>query len=326
MLRTSFTDLVGCRLPIQLAPMGGAGSPDLVAAVVEAGGMGMFATALVPVAAMESALERVAARTSGPVGFNVLMPFYDEGFVDALAPRVRLVDFYHGAPDPAVVRRVHDAGPLAGWQVGSVDEAKAAVDAGCDLVVVRGVEGGGRMWGERSLWPLLDEVLDVVDVPVVAAGGIGTGRGMAAALAAGAAAVRMGTRFIATEESSAHDVWKQGVMDASAADTVLTDAFSVLWPNGPEPHRVLRSALAAAERMDADVVAELPAGNGSMPVPRFAAVAPNRSATGAVEAMALYAGESVFAVQSIERAGDVVRTIADDAANRLKAAAATTAD
>ncbi|HEX9969448.1 MAG TPA: nitronate monooxygenase [Acidimicrobiales bacterium] len=322
MLRTSFTELVGCDVPIQLAPMGGAGTPELAAAVVEAGGMAMLATALVPLPAVERMLTAVAARARGPVGVNVLMPFYDAAFVEALAPRARLVDFYHGEPDASAVARVHEGGALAGWQVGEVDVAKAAVDAGCDLVVVRGTEGGGRMWGDRSLWPLLDEVLDAVDVPVVAAGGIGTGRGVAAALAAGAAAVRMGTRFIATEESGAHDVWKQAIIGASAGDTVLTDAFSVLWPNGPEPHRVLRSAVAAAERTDADVVAELPTSGGAMPLPRFAAVPPSRHVTGQVEAMALYAGESVYAVTGVERAGDVVRAIAADAEARLRTAAA----
>lgn len=322
MLRTAFTDLVGCTAPIQMAPMGAAGSPELAAAVIEAGGMGMFATALVPLLAVETMVAAVAARTDGPVGVNVLMPFYDDSFVEAVAGRVRVVDFYHGAPRPDAVARVHAAGALAGWQVGAVDDAKAAVDAGCDLLVVRGIEGGGRMWGDRSLWPLLDEVLDAVDVPVVAAGGIGTGRGLAAALAAGASAVRMGTRFIAAEESAAHQVWKQAVIEAEASDTVMSDAFSVLWPNGPEPHRVLRRALEAAERTTSDVVAELRMGDETMPVPRFAAVPPSVHMSGEVEATALYAGESVFAVRGIERAGDIVRAVVEDAERRLRSLSA----
>ncbi|MBW3669806.1 MAG: nitronate monooxygenase [Actinobacteria bacterium] len=325
MLQTAFTELVGCSVPIQLAPMGGAGSPELAASVIQAGGMGMFATALVPVPAVERLVAAVAARTDGPLGVNVLMPFYDDALIEAVASRVRLVDFYHGAPRAEAVARVHGAGALAGWQVGAVDEARAAVDAGCDVVVVRGIEGGGRMWGDRSLWPLLDEVLDAVDVPVVAAGGIGTGRGLAAALAAGASAVRMGTRFIATAESAAHDVWKQAVIEAQPSDTVMTDAFSVLWPNGPEPHRVLRRAVEAAERTPSDVVAELRVGDHVMPLPRFAAVPPSVHVSGEVEATALYAGESVFAVRGTERAGDIVRAVAQDAEHRLRSASTTLA-
>lgn len=322
MLRTAFTDLVGCSVPIQLAPMGAAGSPELAAAVIDAGGMAMLATTLVPVPALRATIDAVKARADGPLGANVLMPFLDEAVVEAIAPHVQLVDFYHRPPKADLVELVHDAGALAGWQVGAVDEAKAAVDAGCDLLVVRGIEGGGRMWGDRSLWPLLDEVLDAVadDVPVLAAGGIGTGRGLAAALAMGAAGVRMGTRFLATDESTAHDVWKDAVIAAGAADTVLTDAFSTLWPNGPEPHRVLRSALEAAQRLDADVdvVADMP----GFPLPRFAVVPPSRDTTGHVDAMALYAGESVYAVRGRERAGDVVRAIAADAEARLTRAGA----
>ena len=111
--------------------------------------------------------------------------------------------------------------PVA-WQVGAVDDAHQAVDAGVDLLVVRGIEGGGRLHGGRSLWPLLFDVLDAVgaDVPVLAAGGIATGRGLAAALAAGASGVRMGTAFVATEESGAHPEYKAALVAATGGGTV----------------------------------------------------------------------------------------------------------
>jgi nitronate monooxygenase len=320
-LRTAFTELVGCDVPIQLAPMGTICTPELMAAVNAAGGMAMTGMPMAPAAVVADALEGVHERVDDPIGFNVLMPFLDVEVVDAAAARCRLVDFYHGAVDAALVERVHTAGALAGWQVGSIDEARAADGAGCDLLVVRGTEGGGRMYGTQSLWPLLSGVLDAVDVPVVAAGGIADGRGLAAALAAGAAGVRMGTRFVATEESGAHPEYKSAIARTGAGGTVLTDDFRVDWPDAVVSSRVLRSAAERAAALPEDaIVARLAMGPMTVDVPRFGPVPPTTTADGDIQAMALYAGESAALVDAVEPAGEVVARVVAQAEARLRAA------
>jgi NAD(P)H-dependent flavin oxidoreductase YrpB (nitropropane dioxygenase family) len=154
------------------------------------------------------------------------------------------------------------------------------------------------------LLPLLAEVLDAVDVPVVAAGGIATAAGVAAALAAGADAVRVGTRFIASDEADAHPRYVEAILAAGGEDTVLTEAFSVGWPDAP--HRVLRSCVDAATALTDDVVAETVHGGHRMPVARWAPPAPGRATTGHVEAMALYAGQGVGAVGAVAPAAAIV--------------------
>jgi nitronate monooxygenase len=321
-MHTRFTELVGCEVPVQLAPMGAICTPELVAAVTKAGAMGMTAMPMAPADAVAEMLEGMQAAAHGPIGFNVLMPFLDVEVVDAAAPRCRVVDFYHGDPDPTLVTRVHERGALAGWQVGSVDAATAAADAGCDLLVVRGTEGGGRMYGSRSLWPLLVEVLDAVDVPVIAAGGIAEGRGVAAALAAGAAGVRMGTRFVATPESGAHPAYKDAIVAASGSGTVLTDAYRVMWPSEEANARVLRTAFERAEKLPADApVGKLTMGPMTVDVPRFGVPPPTTTAEGEVTAMALYAGESVASIDAVEPASELVPRIAADAEFHLRAPA-----
>ena len=176
MLETTFTKLVGCSVPIQQAGMGGAATPELAAAVSDAGGLGMVNMVMVPAAEVATAVAGLAKATSGPVGINFLMPFLDLAVVDAAAPHCRVVEFFYGDPQAGLVERVHAAGALADWQVGTADEAKAAVQAGCDFVVAQGVEAGGHVRGTVGLLALLDEVLDVVEVPVLAAGGIGSPR------------------------------------------------------------------------------------------------------------------------------------------------------
>jgi nitronate monooxygenase len=318
-LTTAFTELLGCRVPLQQAPMGGVTTPDLVAAVADAGAVGMVPAQMLRAEALAGLLDDLARRTGGVVGVTFLLPFgADPACVEAAAAGARLVDFYYGDPDPALVARVHDGGALASWQAGSAAEARAAADAGCDLVAVQGVEGGGRIRGRVALLPLLAEVLDTVQVPVVAAGGIATGRGMAACLAAGAAAVRVGTRLLATREAGAHPAYVAALLEASAEDAVLTDAFSVMWPNGPEPHRTLRSALEAAQAFQGEVVGETRMGAASIPVPRFGVPCPNRDTTGEVAAMVHYAGQSAGAVHAVLPAAEVVGELVDDAEHLLR--------
>jgi nitronate monooxygenase len=321
-MRTAFTDLVGCDVPIQLAPMGAIGTPELVTAVVGAGAMGMTSMPGAPAPAVAAMLDALGAEVAGPFGFNVLIPFLDADVVDVAAARCRYVDFYHGPVDASLVARVREGGALAGWQVGSVDQAQAAVDAGCDLIVARGTEGGGRMHGDRSLWPLLNEVLDTVDVPVVASGGIANGRGLAAAIAAGAAACRMGTRFVVTPESGAHPTYKDAIVRADGAGTVLTDAFRTGWPDPVADSRVLRSAFERnASLPDGATVATVRIGPTTLDVPRFGFVPPAADAEGDIEAMPMYAGESAGLVDAIEPAAEIVTRTVSQADDLLRTAA-----
>ena len=319
MLSTALTDLVGCRVPIQQAGMGEISTPQLAAAVANAGGLGMVTMVIHPAHDVALALDALAGQTTGTVGINFLMPFLDPEAVDVAASRVRVVEFFYADPDAALVRRVHDGGALAAWQVGSPAEARAAVDAGCDFIVAQGTEAGGHVRGQMSLLPLLDLVLDAVDVPVVAAGGIATARGVAAVLAAGASGARLGTRFVATFEANAHPLYVDALLKASADDTVLTTAFSGMWPDAP--HRVLRSCVEAAQNVTGEVVAEMSIGTARTAVPKFSAPPPTPDASGTVAAMALYAGESVGAVPEAAAAGDGVRELAAGAERLLRAVA-----
>ncbi|HVH04674.1 MAG TPA: nitronate monooxygenase [Myxococcota bacterium] len=316
MIANSFTRLVGASAPVQLAGMPGIATPELVAAVADAGGLGMLGATLVPPPALEAVLAGIAARTRGAVGVNFLMPFLDPAAVDVAAHRARVVEFFYGDPDPALVARAHAGGALVSWQVGSLAEAEAAERAGCDLMVVQGTEAGGHVRGTTSLLPLLSAVLDAVRVPVVAAGGIATARSLAAVLACGAGAARLGTRFVAAAESGAHPAYVKALLAASAEDTCLTEAFSVMWPDAP--HRVLRSAIAAAEALPDGVVGEEPSDDGTFEIRRFSVVPPTRATTGRIEAMALYAGESVANVGDVQPAGAIVAELVAGAERLLR--------
>jgi len=185
MLETAFTRLVGCTVPIQLAGMGSILSPELAAAVSNAGGLGQLTFAGVEVEDARRRLDRLSKLTSKPFGVNVLIPYLDMGILEMAAPRARVIDFFWGDPDPQLVSFVHDAGALASWQVGSTAEAVAAEQAGCDFIIAQGYEAGGHIRGTLGLLPLLSAVLDEVSLPVLAAGGIGSGRSIAGVVTAG---------------------------------------------------------------------------------------------------------------------------------------------
>ena len=198
--------------------------------------------------------------------------------------------------------------------MGSAEEARAAAGAGCDFVIAQGVEAGGHVRGTLGVLTVLEEVLTAVDVPVLAAGAVATARGMAAALAAGADGVRVGTRFLLAAEGAAHADYRAALVAARAQDTVLTDAFKLYWPDAP--HRVLRSCLdAAASQGGASSGASFPDGT---PIPLYAPSPPSDGVGGPVGALAHYAGESVGAATEILPAKDIVRQIVDGAEALLK--------
>ncbi len=301
-MTTRFTGLVGCRHPLQLAAMSGIATAPLAAAVSNAGGLGMLGIGRRPTDVVSAVLDEVEALTSGPVGAGFIVEFLDREVLDLAAARLPVIEFFWGWPDADVV----PADRIVGWQVGTVDEARAAVDAGCAYVVAQGVEAGGHVRGSIALATLLPAVRDAVPdhVAVVAAGGIGTAFDVREALTTGADAVRVGSRFVATRESMAHDRYVQRLIESSGTDTELSEAFWVGWADAQ--HRVLTSAVEASGDGD-DVIGHMPGPDGTMrKVPRFFVSPPTIEFTGTIDAMALYAGTGIDAItERVDAAGVV---------------------
>jgi NAD(P)H-dependent flavin oxidoreductase YrpB (nitropropane dioxygenase family) len=298
-------ELLGCRLPIQLAPMGSvSATARLPLAVAAAGGHAMYPALGLPPAALSPVLDALDGTRA--YGINFIVGLMHPGALELAVRRAPYVDFFLADPDPRLVQRVHDGGARCGRQVESAEEARAAEAAGCDVVIAKAWESGGRKRIEGpTLLALLDGVLDAVGLPVVAAGGIATPRGVAAALAAGADGVRVGTRFIAAAESDAHPAWVNAVLGAGAADSVVSHAFNAGLPE-PGPHRVLRGSIAAAEALTDDQAGVLRLAGAEIPVPRFGAQPPTAQTTGHIEAMPFYAGQSAGAVRAIQPAAEIV--------------------
>lgn len=298
---TRFTDLVGCAVPLQCAAMAGIATPELAAAVSGAGGLGMLSAGR-RVETLVADVEAVRSRTDRPFGVGFIVEFLDRDVLAAAYEQVPVVELFWGPPD----RELVDADRVVGWQVGTVDEARAAVDAGCRYVVAQGIEAGGHVRGETELDELVPAVREALgdEIAVVAAGGIGTADDVTRAMALGADAVRVGSRFVATVESAAHDRYVELLVESGNEDTELSEAFWVNWPDAP--HRVLTSAVDASGD-GPDVVGQMPGRDGTMrSVPRFFAAPPTRAFTGHIDAMALYAGMGIAAITGRVPAADVV--------------------
>ncbi len=321
---TPFTRLLGSELPIAQAPIGGASTPALAAAVSNAGGLGTLSLTWRSPAAARALIRETKARTARPFAVNLVLEWDpSERLAIALEEGVRLVSFFWGDPAPYVAT-VHDAGALVIHSVASADEARRAVAAGVDLIVAQGWEAGGHVWGEVATLPLVPAVVDAVaPVPVLAAGGIVDGRGLAAALALGAAGVWMGTRFLLAEESATHERYRQRLHAAVETDTIHTDLFDVGWANAPL--RTLRNPTydrwdaagrppSGARPGEGEEIARNELGEAVL---RYASDAPLVGTTGEIGAMVLYAGQGVGLVGRTQPAAEIVREVAAEAAAAL---------
>jgi NAD(P)H-dependent flavin oxidoreductase YrpB (nitropropane dioxygenase family) len=304
------TELLRCELPIQLAPMGCVSAgPALPLAVASAGGHAVYPALVLPPAALGPVLDELAGATQA-FGVNFIVPMMDRDTLELAAERAPYIDFFVAEPDAALVERVHAGGAVCGWQVESAEEALAAEAAGADVVIAKAWESGGRKRIEGpTLLALLDGVLDAVSVPVIAAGGIATARGVAAALAAGADGVRVGTRFIASSEADAHPAWQHAVIEAQATESVVSMAFNAGMPV-PGPHRVLNRSIEAAEALTEEQAGIVRLAGAEIPAPRFGATPPTRESTGTIAAMPFYAGQSAGAVRAVQPAAEIVADLA----------------
>ena len=238
MIRTAFTELLGINHPIALAGRAGDTTPDLVAAVTNAGGLGILGVSDAPPEKLDRVVAETREKARGPFGLNLLLNFMSDEEIDlvlAKRPAVFSTAWPGDKQDlKAIFARAHDAGAKVLHMVPTVVDALKAAEAGADLIVAQGTDGGGHIGlvGTVVIVPAVANA--VAPIPVLAAGGIADGRGLAAMLALGASGVLMGTRFIATTEAPLHDAFKQKIIDSDGTDTIVTDVGDVMiggdWP------------------------------------------------------------------------------------------------
>lgn len=321
MLDTPFCEQAGIRNPIVQAPMGNAASPELAAAVSNAGGLGMLALSWTELEGTRTQIRATKALTAHPFGVNVVLHWPQQERIRICAEEgVRIISTFWGDPEP-YVGLIHDAGALHIHTVGSAEDARRCVNAGVDAVIAQGWEAGGHVWGNVSTLVLVPSVVDAVaPTPVLAAGGIADGRGLAAVLALGASAAVMGTRFLMSKEANARDDYQRALIDATETGTSIGPIFDGGWPDAK--HRVLRNATVelweAADRPskpnrpgEGDIVAHGPDGTEIL---RYDDTDVEPGLIGAIGALPLYGGQSAGLIHRILAAGDILQKTVDEAA------------
>ena len=237
--QTAINELLGSRYPIIQTAMGWVAKPELVAAACNAGAFGFLACAVMRPEEVGPAIDRVRALTDRPFGvnFHMFQPAAEQIVDTIIAKRIAAVSFGRG-PDKSMIGRFRAAGIKCVPTIGAVKHAQKMVELGVDMIVVQGGEGGGHT-GSVASTVLLPQVLDAVRIPVVAAGGFGDGRGLAAALAYGAQGIAMGTRFLMTRECPVPLQTKERYVAASTEDIFVTDKLDGM------PQRMIRNPITA---------------------------------------------------------------------------------
>ncbi len=320
---TQIQSTLGIQHPLIQAPMGGATSPALTAAISNAGGLGMVAGISTPPDRLRQVIHETQARTQAPFGVNLV-------FKDDVAPQldvvleaqVPVVSLFWGDPSP-YVNRIHAAGAKVMHTVSSADEAKRSADAGTDILIAQGWEAGGHVPGKVSTLVLIPAVVDAVPtLPVVAAGGIADGRAIIAALTLGAAGVWIGTRFLGAEEACIHEDYRTALFAASETDTAYSSLFNKGWEC---PHRTLKNSTfrnweaagkpAPGNRPgESEIIAHRPDGSG---IERYTSATPNAAFDGTIEALPLWAGQGVHRLKQRQPAEEIFQQLVDEAATCL---------
>jgi enoyl-[acyl-carrier protein] reductase II len=320
MLRTRFCELFDVEAPILQAAIWPATAPELVAAVSEAGGLGSIGAVFGSADHVRGQIERVRELTDRPFVVNHVVPLLDdEAFAATLAARPAAVSFALG--DPAgLVERVHDAGAKAIHQVHTVTQARAAAQHGVDVIIAQGSEAGGQgMAAGVSALALVPQVVDAVaPIPVLAAGGVADGRGLAAALVLGAEGANVGTRFLASEEAGADPAWKERILAIESEQAVRFETWSAIMPAAPGAYdvvpRVIRTAFVERwERRPVDAAEQA----DSLRAEILASVQQGRA-----HELTPFTGQTAGLIDEVLPAAEIVRRMVGGAEDALAAASA----
>jgi nitronate monooxygenase len=319
-MRTTLCERLGIDVPVIQAAMADVACPALVAAVSNAGALGMLQFGWLTPEVIREQITRTRALTDRPFGAGFVLDRPQEERVEvALDAGMRIISLFWGDPAPYVAR-VHDAGALLMHAVGSVAEARQAAEAGVDIVIAQGWEAGGHVRGEVGTLALVPAVVDAVaPVLVVAAGGIADGRALAAVLALGASGGWIGTRFLMAAEANVHPDYQAALVRATANDTFVAALFDVGWEDAPG--RALRNSTARAWEAagrpprgqrpgEGETLYHSPTqGRGT----RYEPLVAPMDAQGDVEASSLWAGQGVGLVSRRQPAGAIIREIVEQA-------------
>lgn len=318
-MRTPLCDLLKIEVPIVQAPIGNATSPALAAAVSNAGGLGMLAMTWRDGQTIRRMIRETRSRTTRPFGVNLVLEWdVREKLQICLQEGVRIVSLFWGNPIP-YIEMARRAGALIIYSAGTVHEARRAATMGADVIVAQGWESGGHIRADVATMALVPRVVDsVLNKPVIASGGIADGRGIAAALALGAQGVWIGTRFLASEEAAIHPLYKRRLLESTEADTLYATLFDIGWHNAP--HRMLKnsstemwrnsgSPMRGRRPNEGEIIAQNADGT---PILRYSDVIPLPNTRGNVEAMPMYAGQSVGLVTRVQSARVIVRQLVEE--------------
>jgi len=340
-LETRLTREYGVRHPFVGAGMGFVAMPSLVAAVSNAGGIGVLGNGIEPPPGTQALIQSIKAATAHPFGVDFIFddsafgPLVTDAHIDAcIAERVRLVVFHMNVPPRAWVDRLHAAGARVWMQVASVRQALEAAAAGMDAVIAQGQQAGGHNKSSTRTLTLVQQVVHAVrPLMVLASGGIADGHGVVEALSHGADGVWVGTRLVASTEAHAHPEYKRRIVEARGRATVTTTLFGPEYPN--RPYRVLRNRVVdewAGREGQVPNPPPPPAVIGSTVLfpltlkqnygmPKFSAIVPTPETTGDFEEMGLPAGsESVRFIKRVQPAGEIVREMMEEARELIRQA------
>jgi len=313
---TPFTRDFALDVPIVQGPMGGAAGPELVAAVCNAGALGILPVWFLGANEVADQVSATRTLTDRAFAVNIRADLQQLDHIQAaIDAGVSIIHLFWGDP-AASMAPIRAAGARMLCTIGDPDAARAALDAGAVALVAQGVEAGGHVLGEMPLQNLLEAVLPIAgDVPVLAAGGLADAADVAAVMALGASGALLGTRFAATEESLAHDDYKQALMEAGTNATARSECFEIGWADAPHRHLVNDTYLQwdragrpgrGARPGEGDTVLRF----GELEIPRYSVMPPERGMTGDIRAAVLYAGTGVERVRDCPPAATVVRELA----------------